>query len=230
MKNKFAIIVLAAGISIAGFSGWQWLGGSSGVVEDSEAARSVSDDWDDNEEQEMYSTKELDKLLAEEQAEEETGYEEPEEDPYEKEYTYEQGEEMAELVVPALDQIYPVYWGTDDATLEQGVGNHVSEYTTPPDGMRHTVLSGHRDTVFSEMGELDIGDRLYVNYDGQTYEYQIRDIWITDADDRSVIVKKDDPTLTLTTCYPFSYIGPAPERYIMEAELIDVSEKNDQTA
>ena len=44
--------------------------------------------------------------------------------------------------------------------------------------------------------------------------------WITDAEDRTVIVEKDKPTLTLTTCYPFNYIGDAPDRYIIEASLI----------
>ena len=43
--------------------------------------------------------------------------------------------------------------------------------------------------------------------------------WITDAEDRTVIVEKDKPTLTLTTCYPFNYIGDAPDRYIIEASL-----------
>lgn len=42
--------------------------------------------------------------------------------------------------------------------------------------------------------------------------------WITDAEDRTVIVEKDEPTLT--TCYPFNYIGDAPDRYIIEASLI----------
>jgi len=43
--------------------------------------------------------------------------------------------------------------------------------------------------------------------------------WITDPEDRSVIVDKDESMLTLTTCYPFDFIGNAPERYIIEAEL-----------
>ncbi len=43
--------------------------------------------------------------------------------------------------------------------------------------------------------------------------------WITHADDRTVIIKKEEPILTLTTCYPFNYIGDAPDRYIIEAKL-----------
>ncbi|SCL86021.1 LPXTG-site transpeptidase family protein [Bacillus wiedmannii] len=49
--------------------------------------------------------------------------------------------------------------------------------------------------------------------------------WITDAEDRTIIVEKDKPTLTLTTCYPFIYIGDAPDRYIIEASLISTTLK-----
>ncbi|PFW66007.1 class D sortase, partial [Bacillus pseudomycoides] len=49
--------------------------------------------------------------------------------------------------------------------------------------------------------------------------YEIQKTWITHADDRTVIIKKEEPILTLTTCYPFDYIGDAPDRYIIEAKL-----------
>lgn len=95
----------------------------------------------------------------------------------------------------------------------------VSDLTTTPAGNGHTVLSGHRDTVFIELGELKENDTLIVEYDNKTYTYQITRHWVTDAEDRTVIVEKDEPILTLTTCYPFDYIGDAPNRYIIEAKL-----------
>ncbi len=64
---------------------------------------------------------------------------------------YEQGEEMARLEIPEIENAYKTFWGADDATLKQGVGMYVSEWTTTPDQKRHTVLSGHRDTVFTEL-------------------------------------------------------------------------------
>lgn len=133
---------------------------------------------------------------------------------------FETGEGVANLVIPKINKSYEVYWGTDDRTLAKGVGMYVSEWTVPPDGERHTVLSGHRDTVFRPLGELEDGDRLYVSYLGVDYEYEINKIWITHADDRTVIVEKEEPTLTLTTCYPFNYIGSAPDRYIIQADLV----------
>lgn len=130
------------------------------------------------------------------------------------------GSEMSRLIIPKIEKSYKTYWGADDATLKQGVGMYVSQWTTTPDEKRHTVLSGHRDTVFSELGTLNEGDVLYLEYEGQRYEYEIAEIWITDADDRTVIVDKDEATLTLTTCYPFEFLGSAPDRYIIQSKLI----------
>ncbi len=130
------------------------------------------------------------------------------------------GEQMATLLIPKIEQKYSVYWGTDPSTLSQGVGMFVSDLTTVPGGYGHTVLSGHRDTVFTRLGELERTDLLYVEYENETYVYEITDIWITHEDDRTVIVEKDESTLTLTTCYPFDFIGYATDRYIVQAELV----------
>lgn len=133
---------------------------------------------------------------------------------------YHDGDEIAKLIIPAVDLAFDVFWGTGDEALAKGVGMYESEWTAPPDHGRHTVLSGHRDSVFRPVGDLQEGDSIYVNYQGEDYEYQINKTWITDADDHSVIVDKEEPTLTLSTCYPFQFIGSAPDRYIVQAELI----------
>ncbi len=133
---------------------------------------------------------------------------------------YKRGEDVATLVIPKLNKAFEVYWGTDENTLAKGVGMYVSDVTVPPGEDGHTVLSGHRDSVFRPLGELEDGDRFYVIYQGEDYEYKINDTWITDADDRSVIVEKDEPTLTMSTCYPFTYFGDAPDRYIIQANLV----------
>ncbi|ALC91455.1 peptidase [Bacillus sp. FJAT-18017] len=134
---------------------------------------------------------------------------------------FSKGEKVAYLMIPKLNRKYSVYWGTDERTLKKGVGMFSSKLTTPPDGGGHTVLSGHRDTVFYRLDDLKDGDLLTISFNNSIYTYKINKIFITDPDDRSVIVKKDTPTLTLTTCYPFNYVGSAPERYIIQAELLN---------
>lgn len=138
---------------------------------------------------------------------------------------YKEGEKVAMLNIPKIKKKFSAYWGANDSTLKKGVGMFVSDITTAPSEGGHTVLSGHRDTVFTELGELKEKDSLMVEYDNKIYTYEIQKMWITNADDRTVIVKKEEPTLTLTTCYPFDYIGDAPDRYIIEAKLIATGSK-----
>lgn len=138
---------------------------------------------------------------------------------------HKEGEKVAMLNIPKIKKKFSIYWGANDATLKKGVGMFVSDLTTTPSGGGHTVLSGHRDTVFTELGELKEKDNLIVEYDNTMYTYEIQKMWITHADDRTVIVKKEETTLTLTTCYPFDYIGDAPDRYIIEAKLITSNSK-----
>ncbi|WP_242300177.1 class D sortase [Bacillus cereus group sp. BfR-BA-01448] len=137
--------------------------------------------------------------------------------------THQMGEQIAYMVIPKIKQKYQVYWGADAKTLKKGVGMFISDITTSPSGNGHTVLSGHRDTVFTNLGDLQENDYILVEYNKRVYIYQIQKHWITDANDRTVIVAKDKPTLTLTTCYPFNYIGDAPERYIIEASLVAIN-------
>lgn len=135
---------------------------------------------------------------------------------------YEEGQEIGQLIIPALDREHILYWGTTDTTLDQGLGVYDTPFTSVPSVSEHTAIAGHRDTSFRRLGELENKDLLYLVIEDIMYEYQIRDSWVTDAEDRTVLVQKKEPTLTLTTCYPFQYIGAAPDRYIVQATLTNI--------
>lgn len=132
-----------------------------------------------------------------------------------------QGELMGELEIPTLSATLPIYHGTDDNELDQGIG-HFAQSVLPGDP-DNSVLSGHRDTVFRKLGEVGEGDTLIVRTKIGEYTYKIFRERIVDADDRTVIVSTDEAQLTLTTCYPFDFVGSAPDRYVLEAELIDTT-------
>ncbi|WP_226579721.1 class D sortase [Halobacillus litoralis] len=138
--------------------------------------------------------------------------------------TYEEGQETGRLVIPQFEKGYKTYWGADESSLKQGVGMYVSQWTTTPDEKGHTVLSGHRETVFTKLGDVQKGESIFYEFEGKRYEYKVVKTWVTSEEDRTVIVDKQDPTLTLTTCYPFDFVGDAPERYILQAALISVRE------
>lgn len=129
-----------------------------------------------------------------------------------------EGEQIGTLTIPKLERTVPIFEGGSEDVLKKGVG-HISS-TPIPGEESNSVVAGHRDTFFRHLDRLDVGDKLIVGRSTISFIYKIRRIRIVEKDDKTVIVPKPRTTLTLTTCYPFSYIGPAPQRYIIEAELI----------
>lgn len=128
------------------------------------------------------------------------------------------GDEIGTLSIPILNQKWPIIEGTEEEQLAKGVG-HFSQSVLP--GVSdNCVLSGHRDTVFSELGKLKIDDKLIVETAMGIFTYEISNIRIVDKDDRTVIVPSDHAVLTITTCYPFNFVGSAPRRYILVADLV----------
>ncbi len=134
------------------------------------------------------------------------------------------GDRIGELIVPRLQSTLPIVEGTTEYALSKGVGRYIGGGTVLPGETGHVVLSGHRDTLFRNLDKLQTGDKLFIRYENKTFTYQIRKSWITHANDRTVIVPTTHPVLTLTTCYPFSYIGDAPDRYILQAELVEIQQ------
>ncbi|MBG9444247.1 class D sortase [Cytobacillus firmus] len=128
------------------------------------------------------------------------------------------GEEIGELYIPKIKSVLPIIHGTDEDELEKGVGHYAG--SVMPGEKDNSVLSGHRDTVFRRLGEVGEGDILEVTTKAGTYEYRVNKVRIVDADDRTVIVPKPRAMLTVTTCYPFDFIGDAPQRYILVAHLV----------
>ncbi|EZP77064.1 sortase family protein [Parageobacillus genomosp. 1] len=127
------------------------------------------------------------------------------------------GDKIGELYIPKLNATLPIYHGTDEDELEKGVGHFAGSVLPGEDD--NSVLSGHRDTVFRRLGKVGEGDWLIVRTSAGEFRYKVNKVRIVDEDDRTVIVPKPRATLTVSTCYPFEYIGPAPKRYVLVAYL-----------
>ncbi|MFB3163799.1 class D sortase [Neobacillus sp. 179-J 1A1 HS] len=127
------------------------------------------------------------------------------------------GEEIGELYIPKLNATLPIYHGTNEDELEKGVGHFAGSVL--PGENDNSVLSGHRDTIFRKLGEVGEGDVLIVRTSVGEFTYKVNKVRIVDEDDRTVIVPKPSATLTVSTCYPFEFIGSAPERYVLVAYL-----------
>lgn len=131
------------------------------------------------------------------------------------------GENIGNLVIPKIEATLPIIHGTAEEELEKGVGHFAGSVL--PGESDNSVLSGHRDTVFRRLGEVGKGDLLVVTTSAGEFTYRVNRVRIVDADDRTVIVPKPKATLTVSTCYPFDFIGDAPQRYILVASLVSSS-------
>lgn len=140
-------------------------------------------------------------------------------------FDFAKGEEVGILEVPKLNEKLPIIQGTDEEELRKGVGHY--DGTAYPTQKDQIVLSGHRDTVFRRFDQLAIGDLFIVRMPYGNYIYEIVDTKIVDADDRTIIVPTSPKeVLTVTTCYPFTYVGNAPDRYIITAKPVDGTNKS----
>ena len=137
----------------------------------------------------------------------------------------------AVLRVPKVGIEVPLLEGTSDLAMNRGVG-HVAG-TALPGQPGNLAISGHRDGFFRPLKDVVLGDLIEVDRparpgeistSGQhTDRYVVRNIRIVSPSDTSVLHRTADSTLTLITCYPFYYIGPAPGRYIVQASLLPTS-------
>jgi sortase A len=130
-----------------------------------------------------------------------------------------EGDNIGSLIIPAIQKVLPIIHGADEDELKKGVG-HFAQSVLPGE-KDNSVLSGHRDTVFRQLGKLKINDLLIVKTSAGEFTYVIHTIKIVHKDDKSVIAPAEHAVLTLTTCYPFEYVGDAPERYILTADLLN---------
>jgi sortase A len=128
------------------------------------------------------------------------------------------GDNIGSLTIPSLKQKLPIFQGTGVKELQEGVG-HFSQSVLPGEE-DNCVLSGHRETVFRQLGNLKIGDQLIVQTSAGTFTYEVTGTRIVKADDKTVIVPANHAILTLTTCYPFNTPGYFPDRYVVSASLI----------
>jgi sortase A len=138
----------------------------------------------------------------------------------EKDLLFKTGETMGILFIPKLKSELPIVEGTDPDELDKGVGHFKGSFL--PGERGQIVLSGHRDTVFRHIGELKLNDLLVIKLSTGDHRYKIVHTKIVNSNDTAIItLQNEKEELILTTCYPFSYIGNAPKRYIIYAEPDD---------
>jgi sortase A len=125
------------------------------------------------------------------------------------------------LRIPSLHLEVPVYAGTSELNLNRGAG-HI-EGTAALTETGNAGIAGHRDGFFRVLKDIEIDRDIYLDVAGRSLRYRVVDIQIVTPVDSVVLAPTKVPSITLVTCYPFYFVGTAPERYIVRAELANDS-------
>lgn len=107
--------------------------------------------------------------------------------------------------------------GTSDELLDVGVGRvpGTSYFGIPG----NVALAGHRDSFFRNLEGVQMGDEITVHHEAGTSIYVVTNMKVTQPDDTEILKDREGMTVTLITCYPFNFVGSAPQRFIVSAEI-----------
>ncbi len=128
------------------------------------------------------------------------------------------GDGLTRISIPKINLTAVVVEGTSRHQLLLGPGH--LERTAAPGESGNAVITGHRDTFFRHIYELEKGDEIEVQRDGKVFHYRVTGKRVVEPDDMTVVRPSKDAELTLITCYPTYYIGPAPERLVVFSKLV----------
>jgi sortase A len=126
---------------------------------------------------------------------------------------------LTRLQIPKIQMDAIVVEGASRRELSEGPG-HMKQ-TAQPGETGNAVITAHRDTFFRHIYELNKGDQIQVRRSGRTFTYEVTGKRIVMPEDISVINPTNNPQLTLITCYPTYYIGPAPKRLVVFSKLVN---------
>lgn len=119
------------------------------------------------------------------------------------------------LRIPRLRLEAPLLGGTEESTLDRGLG-HIED-TAPPGTDGNSGIAGHRDGFFRVLKDIMEGDTIELQTLAGREAYRVERTWIVEPDDISVLDPTPSRSLTLVTCYPFYFVGSAPQRFIVRA-------------
>jgi sortase A len=125
------------------------------------------------------------------------------------------------LSIPALQLEVPIYPGVTETNLNRGAA-HI-EGTAALSQSGNIGIAAHRDGFFRKLKGIAIDDEVVLEAGGRTLRYQVVGISVVAPSEVSVLAPTATPSITLVTCYPFYFVGSAPQRYIVRAELVMVS-------
>jgi sortase A len=128
------------------------------------------------------------------------------------------GSPLGRIEISAIGLTAMIMEGTDGRTLRRAVG-HIPG-TPLPGQQGNVVITGHRDTFFRGLRNIHKDDEITLTTLDGAYSYRVDFTQVVQPEDIAVLDHSDDAILTLVTCYPFYFVGPAPKRFIVRAHRI----------
>ena len=125
------------------------------------------------------------------------------------------GDVLGRMDIPRLGVSVAILQGTNARILRLGVG-HI-EGTALPGESGNSGIAGHRDTFFRELKDVRRNDEIELQTADGRFHYQVDWAKVVAPDDTSVLTPSTESALTLVTCYPFYFVGPSPNRFVVRA-------------
>jgi sortase A len=131
------------------------------------------------------------------------------------------GEAFAKLIIPRLHTQLYVVEGDGASQLRRGPGHVAGTVMPGHDG--NCVIAGHRDTHFRVLKDIRKGDEIVLQTRAGEYTYLVKGTQVVSPTNTASLKPTHDAELHLITCYPFYYLGSAPKRFVVQAQLLDTS-------
>jgi sortase A len=126
------------------------------------------------------------------------------------------------LEIPSLGLRTPLYADTSEVNLNRGAGL-IAGMSWPGRG-GNLGVAAHRDGTFRPLENIQVGAAIEVRTTSFHYVYHVTSIAVVDRTDAALLRRTDDPAITLVTCYPFRFVGPAPRRFVVRGQLYSTRE------
>ena len=126
------------------------------------------------------------------------------------------------VAIPALRLEVPLYDDTSDLHLNRGAG--LIEGMSRPGASGNVGIAGHRDGFFRVLRDVKPGETIEVRTPARLFRYRVSQVSVVPAGDARLLASTPRPVVTLVTCYPFYFVGNAPQRFVVRGALISTQE------
>ena len=138
-----------------------------------------------------------------------------------KKYSWFDFEAIGKLIIPKISLEYIILDGSDDNQLSYGLGK-VDDSALLHEKKQNIIIAGHRDSFFKKLQYISKNDKIILEHVEGESIYRVENIIIVNPSESSYAKNNKKNSLTLITCFPFSFIGDAPKRFIVECSLLRI--------